>query len=374
MKAQARAALEIAEQITRTRDILWEARRLAGNLYAGVDLPQSGLADLQKAYAHYSRAVELNPDIAEIWLNRARISRELDRQGLAERKIDALSDYLNALRLDPNSVEALAGRGELLLELGRPEEALRHLDQAVPVAPQNARVAFHRGLALKALKRLPDAEAAFGAAIKLRPNDAAAWLERARVRFDAGRFAEAAADAEQAGKLEPGDAEVQRLQADALLKTGDAARAAENFRELAKQGSAEALRKLGQALLEQSKDGEAIEAFLEYLKQAPERQEVRLKVVELYLQDPKAAWYAPDKAVALAKEALANAEDKDDLDLLLALGRAHLAAGLLPEAKGYAESAYTKAPWDERVNALRKRVLEALPGVEPGKAGEKGKP
>ena len=71
---------------------------------------------------------------------------------------EALPHYDAALERDPRSVDALAGRGELLLLLQRPHDALADLDRAIAVdagkmSPSAMRAASTRRL-LKAAKPL----------------------------------------------------------------------------------------------------------------------------------------------------------------------------------------------------------------------------
>ena len=56
---------------------------------------------------------------------------------------------------------AYFNRGDLMLRIGRPADALRDCDQAIKLYPELAGAHCTRGLALKALGRLDEAKASF---------------------------------------------------------------------------------------------------------------------------------------------------------------------------------------------------------------------
>ena len=75
---------------------------------------------------------------------------------------DALSEYAEALELDPDDAEALAHVGIILYQNGRPEEALRSVDRALSTDPRYPEGLFIRGvILLRGLDRPEDAISAF---------------------------------------------------------------------------------------------------------------------------------------------------------------------------------------------------------------------
>ena len=85
-------------------------------------------------------AIEVNQDIAELWLAMAHVVRETGDLSAAE------TFYCEALRLKPRYVEALAGLGDLLFDKRAHAEALALYDKAVKQAPQNPQLRLNRAV------------------------------------------------------------------------------------------------------------------------------------------------------------------------------------------------------------------------------------
>ena len=75
-----------------------------------------------------------------------------------------LPECLDDARANPLAAKAHNRRGDALLLLGRPEEALKEFDSALPLAPTDAYVLFNRGRAHLALDQREEAKADFTAA------------------------------------------------------------------------------------------------------------------------------------------------------------------------------------------------------------------
>ena len=69
------------------------------------------------------------------------------------KKDTALASYDRALKVRPDSAEALFNRGWTLHELRRFEEALASYDRALKVRPDSAETLSNRGLTLHELRR-----------------------------------------------------------------------------------------------------------------------------------------------------------------------------------------------------------------------------
>ena len=75
-----------------------------------------------------------------------------------------------AIGLKPKVAEAHNNRGNALMDLKRPAEALASCDKAIALKPHIAESHYNRGKALKDLKRPEDAIASYDKAIALKPN------------------------------------------------------------------------------------------------------------------------------------------------------------------------------------------------------------
>ncbi|WP_165978669.1 tetratricopeptide repeat protein [Actinomadura darangshiensis] len=108
-------------------------------------------------------------------------------------------------------------RGVELVESGRPDDALRELDEAVRLRPEYATAHYWRGGALTQTGRDAEALAAFERALELNPSDPAAMFDRAGSLDALERTAEALAVYDQVIALQPGYPAPQIYRAAILL-------------------------------------------------------------------------------------------------------------------------------------------------------------
>ena len=122
------------------------------------------------------------------YLAHLNVAIDLSSRGLRE---ESERHFREALRLQPNLVEAQAGYGTALRRWGRPREALRHLRQAVSQRPQSPR--FHVSLAtvLEDLGRKEEAMVHLRKALELAPEFADAHQGLAVLLQEKGRTDEA---------------------------------------------------------------------------------------------------------------------------------------------------------------------------------------
>jgi serine/threonine protein kinase/Tfp pilus assembly protein PilF len=154
--------------------------------YINRALAREGLGDYRGAVADLDEALRRGTPRTRVYFMRA-IAREhlgdregarADREhGLRERPVDekswlargearattdprgALSDFEEALQVNPRSIDALQDRASVLAEnLGRTEEAIRALDQAIALAPDFVPARAGRGILLARLGKRTAAE------------------------------------------------------------------------------------------------------------------------------------------------------------------------------------------------------------------------
>jgi len=143
--------------------------------------------------------------------NRARLYEQTSRYDLARRDLDAAVNY----KAVP---EALVARGEFLWkQRGQDEEALKDLEAATALDPNDSRTHDLRGMVLMRLRRPELALRAFGQAIRHEPDDAYALRMRARAHRELGQTEEAVRDFEAAMMIDPA---IARETIPALLKAG----------------------------------------------------------------------------------------------------------------------------------------------------------
>jgi tetratricopeptide (TPR) repeat protein len=154
----------------------------------------STLADLHFVEGDYVAAADLNRQAVERMPgDTSALTRLAYAEWYAGSPADGEAVFDQVLRWDPNTVLALAGRGQIRADLGRYEEALEDLDRALASqlsrdAEIDARSA--RGLALAGLGRTTEAEDELETALRMDP-------EHALTRLRAGRIAAVLGDQER---------------------------------------------------------------------------------------------------------------------------------------------------------------------------------
>jgi tetratricopeptide (TPR) repeat protein len=149
-----------------------------------------------KAYAEFSRALELAPD-AQTYYNRGAV---LSAQGM---HAEALLDYSEALRRDPNHAAAHFNRGVAYGQLGRTAEAIEDLNEAIRLTPTDARAYLFRGTLLLSGDELDRAHADFTRAIALDPKCSEAYTNRGHVACLKQQYDAALRDLDEAIRLAP---------------------------------------------------------------------------------------------------------------------------------------------------------------------------
>ncbi len=158
-------------------------------------------------------------DLAIAYRNRA---WALESKGNNDR---AISDYDEALRLDPKYAHALANRGTAWRNKGDHARALADLDEAIRLQPNYAYAVFQRAYTLRAKGDLERAIADYTEAIRLNPNYLDALNNRGNIWRDKGDNDRAIADYNEALRIDPKSAMVLANRAMAWRNKGDHDRA-----------------------------------------------------------------------------------------------------------------------------------------------------
>jgi tetratricopeptide (TPR) repeat protein len=124
------------------------------------------LQDFQAASAAYTQAQQFNPNSAAAYNGRGECQMELGQIDVAR------SDFLNAINLDPNHAAALSNLGHLMaVNFQAPTDALRYLDDALALNPQDARAYRDRGLAHALLQEFDESVTDLQEAVRVDPTD-----------------------------------------------------------------------------------------------------------------------------------------------------------------------------------------------------------
>jgi tetratricopeptide (TPR) repeat protein len=140
---------------------------------------------------------------------------------------EALIALDQALQLNPEQAFALGTRGTVLAELGRNEEALEALDRALELDPAYAFALSVKGQVLRLLGRNGEALACLTGAAKLEPHDPWTLAELGLVFVDQDEYACAVKALSAALELTEGEAWLQALTGGVLSEVGRFEEAAE---------------------------------------------------------------------------------------------------------------------------------------------------
>jgi tetratricopeptide (TPR) repeat protein len=121
---------------------------------------------LEEALKAFDKAVQLKPEVAELWKNLGNILLAL------ERPAEALLSFQRILTLDPRHWEAANKSALLLHQLERFEEAVKHFDLCDQLRPDHVLTLRARTRSLRDLNRLEEALQDIQRACALDPNDA----------------------------------------------------------------------------------------------------------------------------------------------------------------------------------------------------------
>jgi len=125
-----------------------------------------------------------------------------------EERLKAITEYREAIKLQPVYPEARENLGTALSDSGRVSDALDEYKTAIDqytalLGKPTSQVEFNYGRALFNLKRYREAASAFGRALELDPRDHDLYVQRAFALQNAGDYQSAKQDYQQYLSLEP---------------------------------------------------------------------------------------------------------------------------------------------------------------------------
>jgi tetratricopeptide (TPR) repeat protein len=192
---------------------------------------QLSLGDLEAAEANFTRALQLNPDDGESFVQRGETYRLMGRHEQALRDFDraialsrtegavlcgrgrvlsalnryseAIADFERALGLKPRDVEILSSLGVAYFNSGLSNDAMRNFDEVLAQDPEDKKTLLLRGIVHHDLKHYEKALIDFTQAAELDPRNTYASALRGEANFSLGRFEEALRDYDQALSGDP---------------------------------------------------------------------------------------------------------------------------------------------------------------------------
>ena len=205
---------------------------IRGQAYVAIGLVPSGLRDAQqcrpgpacqRADSDFGNAVRINPDFVDAYI--ARASLRVIRGAMSP----AIRDYDEAIWREPDNPEYYQRRGMAYVRLGRKSEAVADFEHAIRLDPARASAYRARGSAYVEFGQPELAVTSFDEAIRLDPQDPGAYYGRAQARAALGQVNEALADFDAAIRLFAEDPEAYKGRAKIYVELGELESAVADF-------------------------------------------------------------------------------------------------------------------------------------------------
>lgn len=147
------------------------------------------IGEEENALKCYRKALEINPNDFDTWLNMGNVLTDLNRYD------DALECLNSAIKLadeaNYESAKMRCNKGLVLGKLRRYNEAIEIIDEALEINPVYFPSWLARGLALKGLNKPRKAIECFDEVLRIKPNISLAIYEKANLLYDLGENREA---------------------------------------------------------------------------------------------------------------------------------------------------------------------------------------
>jgi tetratricopeptide (TPR) repeat protein len=171
--------------------------RPSANGYAYRGYTKGVLNDYQGAISDFNQALAINPRDADVYNNRGSIKLATgDKQG-------AIADYNQALAINPRYVESYNNRGWVKAELGDYQGSIADFNQALAINPRHADSYNNRGIVKSILGDKQGAIDDYGQALAINPRFAGAYNSRGAARSGLGDKQGAITDYNQAIAINP---------------------------------------------------------------------------------------------------------------------------------------------------------------------------
>lgn len=151
---------------------------------------------LSEARGDFTKAIELDPDYLEPYVNRASVFLGMEAYDLA------LADLNFAIRRDPNLGAALNNRGQAYVALAKYDQAIADFTRGIELEPANAILLANRGRAYNKAKEFDLALKDLNRAVVLNPNGYRPWQRRATTYLESGLLDMALEDINKAIEIE----------------------------------------------------------------------------------------------------------------------------------------------------------------------------
>jgi tetratricopeptide (TPR) repeat protein len=241
--------------------VLAEAFLMLGWLYQ-----QPILADSAKAIQSCDQALRLQPDRVDAYNNRG---VAYYYKGDLEH---ALQDFDQALRLQPDSTETYYARGIVYNDMGNLEHALQDFSEVLRLQSDHSCAYAFRGNVYHTKGDLKRAIQDYDQVLRLRPDEVSAYANRGSAYAEEGNLERAIQDYDQALRLQPDLAGVYNSRGFAYARKGDLERAIQDYDQALRlqPDNAVAYGNRGDAYHEKGKLERAIQDYDQVLRLQPD--------------------------------------------------------------------------------------------------------
>jgi len=162
------------------------------------------------------------------YLARKAFADELDMKGRID---EAILQYQEVLRLEPDSVEAHSSLGIAFGENGQTDEAIHQFQEALRLKPDSVEAHSNLGIAFVRKGQIDEAIRHFQEASRLNPDDPVAHYNLGNILVSKGQTDEAIRQYQEALRLKPVDAIAHYNLGNALARKGQTDEAIRQFQE-----------------------------------------------------------------------------------------------------------------------------------------------
>jgi len=230
------------------------------------------------ALTYFQKAKEVNPQDADAWFQVGYCYGKLGRH---QNAVEALKQ---AIKSKPDLVEAHYNLGFAYDELGRYQDAIESYKQAIRINPDLAKAYCNLGFAYGKLGRYQEEIEACKQAIRIKPDDAKAHNNLGKTYGELGRWQEAIEAFKQAIRIKPDDADAYCNLGVAYGKLGCHQDAVEALKQAIRINPDDAVAhyNLGNAYLQLDRGQEVIDAYKQAIRIKPDYADAHYNLGVIY--------------------------------------------------------------------------------------------